>query len=60
MEKLSLQNWLHNLLEVPSKDPNLIERAPCAYCKWRDIPEDRPPCSECNLNLGNWEFSDIN
>jgi len=58
MDKLPLHEWLVNLLEVPSKDPGLIERTACAYCKWRDVPEDKPPCCECKLNLGNWEFDD--
>jgi hypothetical protein len=59
-EKLSLSNWLNNLLDVPSKDPNLIERTACAKCKWRNAPKDDDICRDCisEFNLGNWEFFD--
>ena len=55
---MSLKSWLRNLLEVPSKDPALIERTVCANCKWREVPEREAPCNECDFNLGSWEFDD--
>ena len=58
VSKMPLKDWLNNLLEVPSKAPELIERTACANCKWREKAEDEFPCNECDFNLGAWEFSD--
>lgn len=67
MEKLSLYNWLNNLLDVPYKgdDVNergelIMDRTVCSKCKWKNLPEDDELCVDCckAFNLGNWEFEE--
>lgn len=31
---------------------------PCCVCKWRPIPVDMPPCSQCGHNLSATDLED--